>query len=133
VSCHRPVRGSYPGAARDPTTQPRRRSNLASAIVALSDPIESGWSLFELFKTSTYGDDVGRAIGHPPNILTSYHDEVALDCESRGEPDLTVLVVSAAHRVPSKFNWRPVDAGEIDREAWMTEVQRVRGWDWDWE
>jgi hypothetical protein len=78
----------------------------------------------------TYGE-VGQAINHPPNFLTPYLDEVAIDCESKGKPDLTMLVVSAKHGVPSTFRWRPVDNGEIDREDWMREVQRVRHEHWE--
>ncbi len=78
----------------------------------------------------TYGE-VGRAIGHPPNFLTPYLDEVARDCLSKRQPDLTMLVVSASKGVPSKFRWRLVENGEIDRDDWMREVQRVRRQVWD--
>lgn len=77
----------------------------------------------------TYGE-VGRAIDHPPNFLTPYLDEVARDCRSKDQPDLTMLVVSARRGVPSKFRWRLVENGDIDREDWMREVQRVRQERW---
>jgi hypothetical protein len=77
----------------------------------------------------TYGE-VGHAIGHPPNFLTPYLDEVARECESKGQPDLTMLVVSAKSGVPSKFRWRLVENGEIDREDWMRQVERVRRERW---
>jgi hypothetical protein len=77
----------------------------------------------------TYGE-VGRAIDHPANLLTAYLDDVAHDCESRREPDLTMLVVNSQTGVPSKFRWRLVENGEIDREDWMREVQRVRRHNW---
>lgn len=77
----------------------------------------------------TYAE-VGRGIHHPPNFLTPYLDEVALECESNGQPDLTMIVVSASTGVPSKFRGRLVENGEINRDEWMTEVRRVRREHW---
>ena len=77
-----------------------------------------------------YGD-VAAAIGGIARAVAPVLNSVAKQCQERGEPDLSVLVVLQGSGLPGMLGGRPVDVGDPTVEQrWRDELQRVRVHPW---
>lgn len=72
---------------------------------------------------ATYGG-IARAAGP---VLNS----VARECEQRGEPDLSALVVDKRTGLPGTYAGRPVTVGSQHEVAWRSELARIRRHAWE--
>jgi hypothetical protein len=78
----------------------------------------------------TYSEFAG-AYGGVARAAGPVLNSIARDCTSRGEPDLTVLVVNADNRLPGMVSGLPVSHDDPDSlRRWQAELQRVRTHPW---
>ncbi|MEV4707867.1 hypothetical protein [Actinoplanes sp. NPDC049316] len=75
----------------------------------------------------TYGE-LARYFGGSNQGQEAVLNRLAKQCEQRGEPDLTVLVVNAKDRRPSRFEGRPWSDGQWP--TWRQELTNVRAHQW---
>lgn len=87
----------------------RLRDDVASVHALLADHARSG------AVPVTYGE-VGRHVGRIANGLGPLLDEIEQLCDSRGEPNLAVLVVNQTSGEPTKYARRG--------DAWAAEQAR---------
>ncbi|MGA5305480.1 hypothetical protein ACPCHT_36685 [Nucisporomicrobium flavum] len=77
----------------------------------------------------TYGDLHQRFGGGYQN-QGRFLQAIYEDCTENEEPDLTVLVVGADTRLPSRFEGREwKDSPEV-RQRWREAVKAVKAWKW---
>ncbi len=77
-----------------------------------------------------YGEVAG-AIGGVARAVAPVLNSVAKECEDRGEPDLSALVVLSLSGLPGMLGGQPVDPTDPSvRERWRSELQRVRAYPW---
>ena len=77
----------------------------------------------------TYGD-VGAVCERHPLAVGRILELVVADCQRRGEPDLTVLVINKKTKVCSKFLGKFAVDGRSYVDAWRDAVAGVRSWPW---
>lgn len=73
--------------------------------------------------------ELARLFGGIPQGQGRLLNALAEECEGRGEPDLTCLVVGA-NRLPSKFEGQPVERGSDAEQRWRTALTALRSFDW---
>ena len=77
-----------------------------------------------------YGE-VAAAIGGIARAVAPVLNSVARQCEERGEPDLSAVVVLSGTGLPGMLDGRPVDpGGPRARTSWQSELGRIRAYPW---
>ena len=77
-----------------------------------------------------YGE-VAAVIGTVPRAVAPVLNSVYRECDERGEPDLSSLVVMSYSGLPGMLDGRPVDPGDPTvRDRWRDDLQRVRAYPW---
>lgn len=77
-----------------------------------------------------YGE-VAAAIGGIARAVAPVLNSVASECEQRGVPDLSAVVVLGGTGLPGMLHGQPLDAGDATaRTRWQAELQRVRAHPW---
>ncbi len=77
-----------------------------------------------------YGE-VAAVIGTVPRAVAPVLNSVYRECEERGEPDLSSLVVMSDSGLPGMLDGQPVDPSHPTvRARWRDELQRVRAYPW---
>ncbi len=77
-----------------------------------------------------YGE-VAAAIGGVARAVAPVLNSIAKQCQDRGEPDLSALVVLSGSGLPGMLGGHPVDHSDPTvRERWRNELQRVRVYPW---
>jgi hypothetical protein len=77
----------------------------------------------------TYGEVAG-VCGRAPNGLGELLEYIYRDCLDHDEPDLTAMVINKQTRMPGKFGGRYAVSGQMDTEAWLSMLERIRTYDW---
>lgn len=78
----------------------------------------------------TYGE-FAATYGGIARAAASVLNSIARDCAERGEPDLSVLVVTAGARLPGLVDGQPVSADDpASLRRWREELARVRSYPW---
>lgn len=71
-----------------------------------------------------YGD-VAAQYGGIARAAGPVLNSVRKQCDERGEPDLSALVVDRATGLPGTFRGRPIEPGSAAERAWRDELERI--------
>jgi hypothetical protein len=77
----------------------------------------------------TYGD-LHHAFGGGYQSQGRFLESIFEDCVAHHEPDLTVLVVNADTRFPSRFEHKPFDPTPETVGRWHSAIRRVQEHSW---